>query len=371
MGKCGILTISVGIMNYGNRLQNYALQQVLLGMGYEVETVKYLPQYPQSSYDTVNTSKSKTNYKSFFMRKLLYLRNRTAGREKYNKFDAFTKNRISWTNKEYFIDTDFSELKNRFDYIVCGSDQVWNPFWEGTQPIYFMQYMPYEKRIAYAASFGVSSIPDNMRKLYTQYLNNIKYISCREDAGVDIVSEMGNSNAIQVLDPVFLLNVEDWQKIEIKPDNLNADKYILVYFLGDIEKKVEKQIDIYSKQGYKAIYLDRRDKLNSIFASPEEFLYLVRNCELLCTDSFHGCAFSIIFNKPFICFDRTLNNGAAQNMNSRMASLFRLFNCDERMCSNFRGNPFDMDYAAINTKKEEEKKKSLCFLEESLNDRVV
>ena len=367
MKKCGILTISVGIMNYGNRLQNYSLQQVLENYGYEVRTVNYKPKYPESSYATVPVNKLK-KYKTYALKAIFYLRNKVLYREKSIKFNHFTTEKIHWTDEIYSIDSDFRCLSKEFDNIVCGSDQVWNPYWEGTQPFYFMQFMPFEKRVAYAASLGVESIPDDMKASYTDYFKNIKYISCREDRGVEIVNELGGI-ATQVLDPVFLINVDAWKKIEKRPEKLKTDKYVLAYFLGDIERKTQQYLDKLRNQGYSVIYLDRKDKLNSIFASPVEFLYLVNHCKLLCTDSFHGCAFSIIFNKPFVCFERSLNNGSAHSMNSRMTSLFNLFKCEERFASRLSTDPFAMDYSTINKIIDKERKKSLEFLEVALNDR--
>lgn len=370
--KCAILTISVGIPNYGNRLQNYALQETLKSLGCEVETVDYKPVYPQSSYDSIS-GKQEMNFwefKSLVKRRLLYLRNRQLIKEKNEKFLEFTRNKINWTEQKYTIDSDFSELAQCFNYMIAGSDQIWNPYWEGTQPIYFMEFMPKENRIAYAASFGLSHIPDSMKDYYKNKLNSIKHISCREDRGVEIVHEIAGAEAVQVLDPVFLVKPTEWQKIETKPVALHDNKpYILAYFLGSISKEYIDKLNHYKKTlNCNILFLDKKDKLSSIFASPSEFLYLIRNAKLVCTDSFHGLAFSLIFNRPIVYFNRSLDNGKAQDMASRMTSLFNMFECDNRFMAQIKDEELlKMNFDKINSIIEQKKEYSLGYLRKALD----
>lgn len=364
--KCGILTISVGLMNYGNRLQNYALQEVLKKYAFDVKTIDYKPTYPEWSYDTIGKSyESKDTIKSWLMRKLLFLRNKKKTIDKKKAFQRFVDEKIAWTNDTYGIDSDYALLQSEFDFIVVGSDQVWNPYWEGTQEIYFLDFMPDDKKLTYAVSFGVGEIPDNQRDLYSERVKNFKHVLCREDKGVEIVNQLGNTNATQVLDPVFLQNKEEWEMIEEKPiiKNINND-YILVYFLGNISEEYRKIIKKYKKElNISIIFLDRRDEVISCFALPQQFLYLVRNAKLVCTDSFHGCAFSLVMNTPFVAFDRSLDNGTKQDMSSRMKSLFNLFDCNDRYYYNLSNvNITNMDFCRINKIIEEEKKKSIDCL---------
>lgn len=368
--KCGILTINVSLMNYGNRLQNYALQQALVKLGYDAVTVNYKPTYPAFSYESSKTvardiSRDKTREAiNLIKRRALFVRNKLANKGKRQKYDLFIRRFIQWTQKEYGIDSDFSSLDREFDFLIAGSDQIWNPYWEGTQPIYFMQFVPESKRIAYAASFGVSSIPEKMENLYRDYLLKIPSISCRENVGCDLVQTFTGKRPIQVLDPVFLLEQKEWEKIEEKPKMIRTDKaYILVYFLGEISNENQKKIKQLQKEtGYRVIYLDRKDKINSCFASPTEFLYLVHHSSVVCTDSFHGSAFSVIYNKPFICFQRSLNNGSAQNMSSRMTSLFDLLQCNRYDSALNAWDMENMNYMDTNNVLEKEKERSLAYL---------
>lgn len=366
--RCGILTINVGIMNYGNRLQNYALQEYLQSLGFDVQTVKYKP-----AYDSIKKNKRKVNdvkrYYKAVKRRIFLLRYKYLNKKKREKFTQFINEYINWTKKEYYIDSDYTELKENFDYIVCGSDQVWNPYWEGTNPIYFMEFIPKERRIAYAASFGVSDIPKDKWEYYKRNLHNIPYISCREDEGVHIIEKLISRKVPQVIDPVFLMNPEEWKKIEDKPSISIIDKpYILVYVLGEYERKYAKKIkEINRKNNFNILFLDKADKRNTYFASPAEFIYLIRNAAIVCTDSFHGAAFSILFNRPFICFRRSLNNGSEQDMSVRLDSLMRLFQCENRFAEKIMENEYvTMDYENINKIIHREKKSSSAYLKSAL-----
>ena len=363
--RIGILTINVNLMNYGNRLQNYALQEILRKLGHDALTVDYTPVYPASSFSNITSEKKKAN--RFFplrmipkkaVRRIVRFMNRYAYRKKIKSFNDFVRKKIKWTDEKYTLGSDFNALNDEFDFMIAGSDQIWNPYWEGTQPVYFMEFVPPEKRIAYAASFGVSEIPDDMRERYRAYMNQIPMISCREDTGCSIVENLTGKRPVHVLDPVFLLTKNEWSVIENKPSccHFLRKPYVLVYFLGSISESANERI----KSLRHVIFLDRRDKFNSIFASPEEFVYLVSHAEMILTDSFHGCVFSLIFNKPFAYFDREVSGGN-RDMSSRLSSLSRLINCrisEEGITSN--------DYPAINQILERERIKSMNFLEASL-----
>lgn len=367
--KVGILTITHSLMNYGNRLQNYALQKVLVKMGYDVKTVHYTPSYEHIHRPASTVSKRNILVRIF--RRMLRESKRLAlfairayrvvkfcgkpstPENKVSRFNEFIRTKIRWTEEEYTFGSNFSELDREFDCLIAGSDQIWNPYWEGTQPVYFMEYVPAEKRTAYAASFGVSSIPDDMKEQFSHYLKQIPRISCREDRGCEIVEELTGTRPEHVIDPVFLLSREEWAEIEERPSGVRiSEAYVLVYFLGRISEQAKQHIKVHRRSGMSVIYLDRVSKLNTCFASPQEFLYLVNHAGMILTDSFHGCAFSIIFNKPFIYCERSLDLGKEQDMSSRFSSLFNMLGCSKNMT----------DYTDINKAIHVEQQKALEFL---------
>ncbi|MBQ6773047.1 MAG: polysaccharide pyruvyl transferase family protein [Synergistaceae bacterium] len=380
--KIAVLTITHNSplrMNYGNRLQNYALQQTLIKLGHQVMTVDYKSVYPPREHKITTVHK-----RTFFERlrsltaekvirklrdKILRIRNKAAYKHKLNSFDNFIRTNISWTEKKYSIDSDFSGLDSEFDYIIAGSDQIWNPYWEGTQPVYFMEFVPENKRITYAASFGVSGvqdIPENMREYYKRVLTNIPFISCREDSGCGIVEALTGKKALHVLDPVFLLEPNEWSLLEKKPSGVYiAKRYILVYFLGSIPDEAVQKIKSLKSQGFSIIYLDRADKFNSCFASPEEFLYLISHAQAILTDSFHGCAFSIIYNRPFTYFNREIY---LEDMSSRFDSLFKMLSCSRYANEVVHENEIlSMNYDSVNASIAKYKAVSLKFLKSAVD----
>ena len=352
MEKVAIITISVGLLNYGNRLQNYALQQFLIGKGHAPETIQYKPKYEnlEISLSSGHTRRKLSYYISWIKKKAYVIRNRKLGKEKKLKFDIFTKTKIIWSEDKYTSDSDFSNFSKRYDCAIVGSDQVWNPYWEGTNYIYYLGFMPEEKRIAYAASFGVLKIPDNRIEFMKNAIKGITHLSCREQQGVELVEELTGRVASHVLDPVFLLSKKEWEKIEICPTYFKIyESYVLIYFLGEYSPELNKAIKFYKKKGYNIIYLDKPDAHRTIFASPEEFIYLIHHASLVCTDSFHGTAFSILFNVPFWCFRRSLDLGKQQDMSSRLTSILCLFGCSERMFSDRTSlSNINMNFERIN-----------------------
>ncbi len=155
-----------------------------------------------------------------------------------------------------------------------------------------------------------------------------KEISVREEAGKKIVEDLTGRKDVEVLvDPTMLLTAEEWDNVSNKPEQLKTDKYILNYFLGELSEKRKNEIDRIAKEnGCKIInMLDS----NSPFykTGPAEFLYLEKNAFLICTDSFHACVFSILYNRPFIVFEREDNN---VSMNSRIDTLLNKFHLQDR-----------------------------------------
>lgn len=371
MTKCAILTINVGIMNYGNRLQNFALQSALEKLGCKVETINYHPTYPNMIKPSNDRNLVYWIIKVLkgIKHRFIWLFERNNKRIKSQKFNCFVNDYINWSQKEYDINSDLVSLGQQYDYFICGSDQVWNPYWEGTNPIYYMDFAPKRKRITYAVSFGVDNIPDNMKKYMSQKISDIDFLACREDVGIDLNRYLTGKEAVQVIDPVFLLSKEEWEKLMKAPaKRVTGKKYILVYFLGQISKK-QRQIlkKIKADENLDIIYLDRFSR-NSYYAEPREFLYFVRNAEMVVTDSFHGIAFSIIFHKRIMYWNRSLDNGENQDMSSRLTSIFKLFgyinNSDELKV------PYKLfDYPNVENiekKIEEERKKGYSYLKEAI-----
>ena len=229
MKKAGIITI-IDNNNCGNRLQNYALQEVLK---------KYL--------DEVYTLKNETffNWNPKYYKGLLrFIKKRIKYFIKGNRvFKEFNK-RIQFSNR--YVTIKSKNISKQYDYFVAGSDQIWKPTRKRLSKIDLLGFAEPQKRISYAASFGLSKIDEKYYKTLQEELPKFKAISIREEAGTQIIREAtGIENVSVVLDPTLLLNKNTWESVERKPTNFNETKYIFTYFLGDenTEALVKKIFD--------------------------------------------------------------------------------------------------------------------------------
>lgn len=226
-------------------------------------------------------------------------------------------------------------------------------------------FAPKKKRIAYAASFGVDEIPDNQLKKFENYMRGFSAISVREKQAVKLVEQFEGCHAESVLDPTLLLSKADWEQIAIKPKN--QEKYVLKYLLGEEQTECDSLIqklfgDIKIVDVKK--HLSGEDRL----IGPEEFLGLLMNAELICTDSFHASVFSTIFSKPYVIFER---KDSEKDMSSRMDSLCDTLDLKEhRFClPEFKPEKvMTPEYEKTFKLLEHERKKSLEYLINALND---
>ncbi|MEK5052435.1 polysaccharide pyruvyl transferase family protein [Niallia sp. FSL K6-0212] len=376
MKKIGILTIN-DYDNYGNRLQNYASQEVLKSLGFSVETVIHKT---KKDMKTSSLEKMK-NLKGLSVSEISKRFNNKWKKYLYNKkvkdikpkrlraFKEFTDTYISET--DYYITAEYipDDLGNKYDYFVTGSDQVWNPTFTDRRysTIDFLTFAPKEKRISYAASFGVSEIPNEFVEEYTGLISGMNKISVREQAGAEIVKKLTKKNATVLVDPTMMLTKDKWLSISKKPKTkLTRNKYLLTYFLGK-QSKVNKKIinEIARKNNLEIINLADVEDKEAFITGPSEFIDFINSASVFCTNSFHGVVFSILLETPFIVFPR---EGTVMSMNSRIDTLLSTFNLQTRTISNINTNEqvFEMDYTHTKSILEKERKKAINFLKDAL-----
>lgn len=306
--KTGIITI-YDLDNYGNRLQNYAVRKTLENLNVANETI-----------DFIDGLQIKVFLRMFLGRFLRYEK-----RQEVQRNILFKKFTNKWLTHKYYY-----RVKDRSKYsaYVCGSDQIWNPNW-GKQYRMFAQFAPIEKRVSYSASFGVDSIPKDKVELYTNYLQGMKHISVREEAGYRIVQQLTGRNAAVLIDPTLMLDKRDWEIVSSKPKYKIENKYLLTYFLGEISSERNSYIERIARE-YKLdiIRLESKRPLEEWYRTgPSEFIWLIEHCTLMCTDSFHGTIFSVLLDVPFIVFSREDKLG---NMNSRIDTLLSTLHLEDR-----------------------------------------
>ena len=334
--KIGIITVQKS-RNFGANLQAYALQKKLELMGYDAEIIDYLYyKHPDFNY----TAKARPVWKIGFKRVVVeFVKYRILNRILYKlipffsidqrkqneTFEHFYKKYMKLSKTYYSIDELYKATMDYDTYIV-GSDQVWNPNTGSNISPYFLTFAPNNaKKVAYASSFGVSSVDESLKSLYIKWLNNLDAISVRESTGVSLVKELVHREATHVLDPTLLMTRDEW-------DGLTTDiniipGYVLIYETY----RSQKIIDIarkYAKQNNVPIYrielraiLNHKDDgiVNLNGCGPIEFVSLIKNAGLVLTSSFHGTAFSVIYNKKFVV---VLNEKKSNN--SRIESLLEL-----------------------------------------------
>lgn len=370
MKKVAILTLN-GYFNYGNRLQNYALQETLKSLGFNVDTII-------NNRKTGNRRKITTrinNLTKLSPKQLCYKAKNKFWR-KINKdniikrtkvFKAFTYDYIKETDYTISKNNIPKDLSNKYDYFVVGSDQVWNPQNLGGSSIYFLTFAPKHKRIAYAPSFGVSEIKPEYIERYKKWISGMHRLSVREDDGAKIIKELTGKDAPVLVDPTLLLTKKQWLSISKEADNKPKGKYMLTYFLGGIPPNYKKQIrDIIRKNNLEIRNLgDIREK-ETYITGPSEFIDYINSCSILCTDSFHGAAFSILMGKPFIVYERM---GTSLSMFSRINTLLNKFDLNCRKAENIKTDRdvFNIDYSHVPSIFERERQRSIDYLKEALN----
>ena len=372
MKKVAIITLS-GYFNYGNRLQNYALQESIKSLGFNVETIK-------NTTENISNKKSNRIKILFKSPKLVYkilnkkinnYLNKEIINERTNEFRKFTLNYIKETDFMILDDNIINTLSERYDYFVTGSDQVWNPDYLHGTSINFLTFVPKYKRIAYAPSFGVSKIKSEHVENYKEWISGMHRLSVREDDGARIINELTGRDAPILVDPTLLLTKEKWLSIAKEAKNKPKGKYLLTYFLGGVPYKYRRQIKkIIKENNLEVINLADIKEKETYRTGPSEFIDYINSCTVFCTDSFHGVVFSILLEKPFIVYERV---GTSLSMFSRIETLLNKFNLESRKAKNIKTNEdvFSIDYSHIPPILEAERKKAFDYLKEALNVEEV
>lgn len=328
--KIAIVTIT-GEANYGNSLQNYAVEHTLKNMGCKVVTL--MPNYDCEPFTILMKS---IVYSALFDKSHSYIKNR---RKKQKEPLTLRRKRFCKFNKK-FLNMKAERSFDDYDFVVCGSDQVWNFTLEVIYkdlPFYLCQSVPRNKRISISASIGTDEIPSEYLSTAKKGFEEMKSVSVREEKAKQIIEDLtGRKDVVVTIDPTLMLSADEWRKISKKPKYIETkQKILLTYFLGDMSEEVNKYIlKISETYDWKIVNLanewvalGKSSENEEYYTDPSEFLWLIEHCELMMTDSFHGCVFSTIFRKPFRWFSRNEKNLA--NMNSRMDTLFKKLNLGE------------------------------------------
>lgn len=318
MKKVGIVTV-YGEQNYGNKLQNYALVQIFKKLGFYPITL----QGRQSALRLSAKQKGKNLIKAIMAKTPTKSSHAQYYRREEN-FKNFSRHYLN-LSKGFFTDGADIAFLNSFDVLSVGSDQVWNDadFNQADVKYFSLNGITGPKKISFAASIGKKDFQAKFKLMFVTGLNDFDFISCREESAVAYLSGILDKECILMMDPTLFLDGNDWNCMEKKPGWLHKHDYYLEYFLGGVNPECLKIIPDNGN------IINMMDVSSDAFvSSPSEFIYLIHHAKAVFTDSFHACIFSMLFDRPFIVFNR-LN--ALSNMNSRIDTLFEEFSVDGHM----------------------------------------
>ena len=359
--KIGIVTIT-DLTNFGNRLQNYAMYHLLL-QNFQCEVV------------SLTSNKDKPYCNGNY---IAWLKERIAGvscrvptwaekrfGNQITRWENFRKwNKLIPSKTFYECAMIPEEIEKGFDYFIAGSDQIWNYNFSAEHfDDYFLKFTNKNKRIAVSASFGVDELPDEWKDLYSASLQEFSGISVREDAGRAIIQEMLGISVPVLIDPTMMLTKDEWLSVSRKPRVDCTKPYVLKYYLGD-EVESEK-IDVWANEnGYEVYELLNKDIPALYSAGPGEFISLISNAALVCSDSFHCIVFSIIFSRPFLVYAR---QGSGNYMTSRLDTLLKKFGFEDRWKHMVTvENYLKCDYSEVPERLEKERKRFMDYLSDVL-----
>lgn len=377
--KIGIITQPLAV-NYGGLLQNYALQQTLIRLGHEVYTFNRnnLP----SVFFAPLPQKLKYSIKQwikFFIGRSTYSLH--CDHRRITKHCALFVHKYIRTTASFKTQEELIDIvsKYNFDGYISGSDQVWRPCYSVNIYNDFLDFCQEEegvKRIAYAASFGVSDweFSEEQTRECKRLVRLFDAVSVREDSGVDLCQEYLGVKAQHVLDPTLLLDKEDYIKLveDMKEPDSEGEFF---YYILDNNQDIETEIqNISSKLSFKAFEVKAKKSnyvrkwggriRDYVVPAPTKWLRAFMDAKMVITDSFHGCVFSIIFNKPFWVI------GNKERGNARFDSLLKLFNLEERRVDIDSLETLDLnasiDWRRVNTIRRDWQEESLRFITDSL-----
>lgn len=322
--KIGIVTI-MDYGNFGNRLQNYATYHVLKkGLKCEVDS---LAAHQEKKFNN-------GNYIAWIKTQIAQMLCVCFGiAEK-----KLSKNFIRWNGfrtwskliptKNYYEQKSLPQKVNdQYDYFLAGSDQIWNYHFASRKfDDYFLRFAEDKKKIAISASFGIDEIPEEWKETYIESLKSFSHISVREEVGQKIIKDLIGREVPVLIDPTMMLSKEEWLAVSKRPRVDCSKPYILKYYLG--EEKEEDKIDVWARENGYEVYELLNEKIPELYsAGPGEFISLINNAALVCSDSFHCIVFSIIFSKPFVVYSR---RGKENYMTSRLDTLLGKFGFQNR-----------------------------------------
>lgn len=370
--KIAILTHPLG-KNYGGILQNWALQQILIGMGHVPATIQYPKRTRKQTIKSYLRGIPAHIIKSLLKSQTLKNSPWPWSKSPYTKLLNFVKKRVELT--PFMIDrlSESRLLKNDYNHLIIGSDQVWRGIWHhstfGHRFAAFLSEASPITVVAYAASFGASDweYTADQTAIAKGSIVKFKAVSVRESSGVDLCRDYLGVTAVNVLDPTLLLKKDDYLKLVNQKDldriPINS---IGVYILDITDEKRQIVQEVCTRMGLKPHYIGVLDKDKNELPSIESWLAAFARCSYIITDSFHGTVFSIIFHRQFLAISNSFRG------NDRFTSLLSIISLSDyltseedglKKCMDILRSPINWD--VVDTVLNSQKNRSIEFLRNS------
>ena len=304
-------------LNYGAVLQAYATYMKLKGFGFRACIINYISPVGKNELNFFSNGSAINNIRAVMFAKKRLMR--------ISRFKEFMSNNYGLTEAIY----DYRELNEDmfdFDVYLTGSDQTFNLCLPGDiemRKTYFLPWVTKAKKISYASSMGemIRNLRQNDALWIKHALSSYSNLSVRENATADFIENMGIKRPKVVIDPTLLLSKEEWDNIAL-PSRYTNEEYILFYSVLSEPWVIKRVKQISKEMGIKVIapHFQNRYEFCSGFVraeecGPLEFVGLVKNAKFICTTSFHGTAFSILYNKPFVSFVLQEGNRISELLN--------------------------------------------------------
>ncbi len=362
--RIGILTFHRAD-NYGALLQAYALYTVLSKKEPKTELIDYRCKAIENFYQYglfPHLSKNPKYWPALFKElhaKKLQKKRCIQFREAYLPLSS-----------SYYNDSDRAEVEERYDLIVTGSDQVWNPgITAGKNDWYaFHRQSKHATIVSYAASVGGLHSFQFYFRFYQSDLNSYDLISVREKNASEYLSRELKKPTFCALDPTLLMEKAEWEKM-IRKQKVEKEPYLLYYDVttNKVARKIAERIA--QEKNLKLIHFNRsiRNSNTSHYvqmAGPLEFLTLLHQAAVVVTSSFHGTVFSIQFEKRFIAIPHP-------NTADRVIELLSVLELKDRICENDRPDVLDIidreiDYSHVKQKLSALRIQSLNYLDQCI-----
>lgn len=362
--KTGLVTFHAA-HHYGAMLQAYALAVKAAEIGGECELIDYVR--PD------NLEAGRVFQRGFspgvLVKNLHSLTRMGALKRRYNRFEAFLKETMPLSPKRYLTIEELRAAPPAYDVYLSGSDQIWNPFIFNEKrfdPAFFCDFPQTGRKISYAPSFGSAVAEGAVLDELSRYVKGFSHLSAREEHGASILQRAAGRDVPVVLDPTLLLEQEEWGGLA---GDASVDKpYCLVYFISPPGHLAELTAKVKSRCNIRAVQLaGARRKMPGVDqiiydAGPREFLALFQKASFVLTNSFHGVAFSVMFQRPFYCGAGSGEDGAA----SRTGHLLGTLGLADRLVSEPLSELSEIDYSPVRKRLRAERGRSLAYLKEAL-----